>query len=40
MLISPEPLLGVLIAVALLDEHLMGWQWLGAVMAVAGLVLF
>jgi hypothetical protein len=39
MLIGPEPLLGVQIAMVLLDEHLTGWQWLGVVMSGAGLVL-
>jgi drug/metabolite transporter (DMT)-like permease len=33
-------LLGVLIAVAVLGERLAGWQWLGVVVVVAGLVLF
>jgi drug/metabolite transporter (DMT)-like permease len=40
MLIGPVPLLGVQIAMVLLDEHLSGWQWLGAAMPLAGLVLF
>jgi hypothetical protein len=40
MLIGPELLLGVQIAMALLDKHLTGWQWLGVVMAEVGLVLF
>jgi drug/metabolite transporter (DMT)-like permease len=35
-----EPLLGVLVAVAVLGERLAGWQWLGVGVVVAGLVLF
>jgi drug/metabolite transporter (DMT)-like permease len=40
MISNLEPLLGVLIAVAVLGERLQGWQWLGVVVVVAGLVLF
>jgi drug/metabolite transporter (DMT)-like permease len=40
MISNLEPLLGVLIAVAVLGEHLGGWQWLGVGVVVAGLVLF
>jgi drug/metabolite transporter (DMT)-like permease len=40
MISNLEPLLGVLIAVAVLGERLAGWQWLGVGVVVAGLVLF
>jgi drug/metabolite transporter (DMT)-like permease len=40
MISNLEPLLGVLIAVAVLGEHLGGWQWMGVGVVVAGLVLF
>ena len=40
MISNLEPLLGVLIAVAVLGERLQGWQWLGVGVVVAGLVLF
>ena len=40
MISNLEPLLGVLIAVAVLGERLAGWQWLAVGVVVAGLVLF
>lgn len=40
MISNLEPLLGVLIAVAVLGERLASWQWLGVIVAVVGLVLF
>lgn len=40
MISNIEPLLGVLVAVAVLVERLAGWQWLGVGVVVAGLVLF
>jgi drug/metabolite transporter (DMT)-like permease len=40
MISNLEPLLGVMIAVAVLGERLQGWQWLGVGVVVAGLVLF
>ncbi|MCZ8081521.1 MAG: EamA family transporter [Rhodobacteraceae bacterium] len=40
MISNIEPLLGVLVALAVLVERLAGWQWLGVGVVVAGLVLF
>jgi drug/metabolite transporter (DMT)-like permease len=40
MISNLEPLVGVLIAVAVLAEWLSGWQWVGVGVVVAGLVLF
>jgi drug/metabolite transporter (DMT)-like permease len=40
MISNVEPLLGILFAVAVLGERLGPWQWAGAALVVAALVLF
>jgi drug/metabolite transporter (DMT)-like permease len=40
MISNLEPLLGILLAMAILGERLEGWQWAGALVVFAGLILF